>query len=134
VFEYLTLQWDDQLHPLPWHVNIDSIAPFIIIFYNPLLSAAGLQSLIARSVKSSHPTILGQVLATASWNSPSIANIGMAGSYDVNGYTGYQAVATSIVFVVVAGAFVAARLVVRLGIIQQAGSDDWVILGSLVSL
>lgn len=35
---------------------------------------------------------------------------------------------------VIAGAFVAARFVVRLGIIQNAGSDDWFISGSLVSL
>lgn len=58
----------------------------------------------------------------------------MTGSYDVNGYIGYQAVATSIVFVGIAGAFVAARLVVRLGIIHNAGPDDWVILASVVSL
>ena len=57
----------------------------------------------------------------------------MAGSYDVNGYIGYQAVITSITFVVVAGAFVTGRFVVRLGVIWNPGPDDWVILGSLVS-
>lgn len=57
----------------------------------------------------------------------------MAGGYDVNGHIGIQAVATSIIFVAIAGIFVAARLVVRLGMLKNAGPDDWVILGSLVS-
>lgn len=58
----------------------------------------------------------------------------MAASIDTNAYKGDQAVAISTSFVVIAAIFVAARLVVRLRIVRGAGADDWVILGSLVSV
>lgn len=48
-------------------------------------------------------------------------------------YIGYRAIVPAIIFVLLAAAFVAARLLVRFAVIRNAGGDDWTILASFVS-